>query len=136
MTETPFIQEPHDKPSTSPEGKGITSLPESLGYKETSELAELHDDLVGALRESLDFREIAERYQRLAEAVVDRMDNDNVVFGDIALTLQLGLIANQAGRRDLYMDYLFQARDYARNIGLDDILRSVEEMILLAEERD
>lgn len=106
---------------------GGVSVPEVLGIVETPELAEAHVRLVEALLASQDATKLAEAYLIIAEAIVDGMDN--YAKGQLALTIQLGLIAKEAGRMDMYAEYLEQARTYADNLGLDELVDIINGMI-------
>jgi hypothetical protein len=103
------------------------SLTESLGFTETPELSDLHGRLVEALSAAGDASEIAVEYQRIAEGLVDSMSDP--AKGGVALTIQLGVIAKEAGLMGIYTDYLEQARSYADNLGLDELVDTLDAMI-------
>jgi hypothetical protein len=108
-------------------GSGELSLPESLGFVEDAELKSAHMELAEALRTGQDVSELAANYQTLAEAMVSGMED--YPRGQIALIVQLGLIAQEAGHKGIYIDYLEQARAYAYNLGLGELVDSIDRTI-------
>lgn len=128
MPELPLTPKPNNELAHDAEkAKEEVSLPESLGFVESAELFGLHTSLVDALRTSHDVAQHAVAYQMAAETIVDAMED--YTMGHIALTLQLGQMAQEAGQQEMYAGYLEQARTYADNLGLNELVATIDALI-------
>lgn len=99
----------------------IDTLPYSLGLVETNELKQLRGQFVETLLADGDVKDIATRYHLLAQGIVNQYEGADFARAQIALIVQMGLIARDGKRIDVYLENLEDALTYASNEGFEDI---------------
>ena len=106
----------------------IEILPHQLGFGETPELKDMRSTVIGAMR-AFDRDILSEplsNYQTLAEKIVEKFKNDRYVKAQIGLIVATGLLWLEAGRINKYADELEDAREYADNMNLGDIVACLD----------
>lgn len=97
------------------EPTSLEQLPKLLGYDEPAELSELREVTVEAFQRGGDGAGLLARYQRSAEAGVDRKEGRARVGAQIGLSVQVALICRDGGLADEYYEDLKDAYTYALN---------------------
>ncbi len=117
-------------PSPEVEHKSIDSLPETLGFVEPQELAELRQRVTEAYRlGTSDARELAAQYHEAAEFIVNAHEERQAyVNAQIGLILRMGLIRRDGGNLTAYATDLEDAFYYAWNARLDDLAVEIKQV--------
>ena len=118
----------HEHPPEFEAEPTLDRLPEALGFRETEELRAIRRQLTGAdPLEPETAKELRARYQSLAQEVVAQEADETTVRIDIGLTVQMALIERDSGaNREQVLDTLYDAAEYASQMGLDDLVASIQ----------
>jgi len=106
----------------------IDSLPEKLGFLETTELtlirqAALEAYTAGETEEAIELRG---HYQVVGEGVVNQPQGEEYTRARIGLMIGTGLLRRDTGDVDGYINDLDDALMHASNMGYDDVVSTIE----------
>lgn len=108
------------------------SLPAFLGYTETAELKDLHEQILALPKEASDetFLGVFNAYTAIADPMIEAIESDSermLAKIAIALTEAIFYITNNRDY-DRYVEALVQAEEYAENIGLTELTTFIQKI--------
>ncbi len=93
-----------------------------LGVSFTPEMQAVVDEIKGLEAGSERFGELLGRFQELAEAEIDKLDQQARAKAQIGLIVATSDVLREAGMDEDAVENMADARDYAANMGLDDVV--------------
>jgi hypothetical protein len=106
----------------------IDSLPEKLGFLETTELMLLKQTALEtyAASETEETIELRSHYQVVGEEVVNQPQGEEYTRAQIGLMVATGLLRRDTGDVDGYINDLDDALMHATNMGYEDVVSTIE----------
>ena len=92
-----------------------------LGVNITPEMQTVVDEIIDLEAGSERFGELLGRFQELAEAEIDKLDQQSRAKAQIGLIVATSDVLREAGMEDAAEENMADARDYATNMGFGDI---------------
>jgi len=92
-----------------------------LGVAITPEMQVVVDQIKNLEAGSEQFGELLGRFQMLAEAEIDKLDQDARARAQIGLIVATSDVLREAGMEEEASENMADAQDYATNMGFDDV---------------
>lgn len=102
------------------------SLAAEFGVTVTPEMQTVVDEIKALEAGSERFGKLLGRFQELAEAEIDRMDQDSRSRAQIGLIVATSDVLREAGMEEEAEENLEDARSYANNMGFDDLAEKLK----------
>jgi hypothetical protein len=115
----------------------LDHLPDQLGFiEEYPKLGDVRVELVSAMKAEdwNAIKELKDRYQELAEQIINQRQGKEFAKAQIGLMIKFGLMWRDAGKLDSYEAELYNAHQYASNMGFDEAATQLQTAMAELEE--